>query len=161
MIKIYIYIAVVLSVSWVLIAENTHWSVISSGVLVSIICIYASRKLLPLEPIKDICLIRLSLYPLFILGQIYLSGFYIIKLVFKGVKVEEIKTTTEVKNPFLRAFLASAVTLTPGSLVIDLQDEQLYVLWLREKNAKPVRSLKDPSDELKGSIEKYIKKMEV
>ena len=159
MTKMYIYIAVLLTIAWIIVGESTHWMIISSGVLVSLICIISMKKLLPLAPIKDICLIRLTLYPLFILGPIFSDAFYVFKTIFKNAKTEELTVTTEIKHPFLRVLLANSIAITPGSLPVSLKEESLHCIWIRAVD-EPVKDLKDPADALKGSLERYIKKME-
>ncbi|MCL2611513.1 MAG: Na+/H+ antiporter subunit E [Defluviitaleaceae bacterium] len=159
MTKMYIYIATLLILAWIVVAENTHWMIITSGILVSLICIFMMRKLLPLDPIKNISLLRLTLYPLFILGPIFRDSIYVLKIIFTDGIVEEVKVKTEIKNPFLRVLLTNSIAITPGSLPIALEDNIIHCVWLRPKNSQ-VKTLEDPGETLKGTLERYIKKME-
>ena len=161
MTKMNIYILIMLMLVWIIIAESVAPIFLISGFFFSILCMYSMRKLLPLEPIKGICLIRLTLFPIFILGPMYQSGFYVLKLILKGnVEAQDIKVKTEIKTPFLRVLLANSIALTPGSLPIALEGDMVHTIWLRPKDSTHISTLPDPGDAVKGNLENYIIKME-
>ena len=180
MTKMNIYIFIMFMLVWIIIAESVEPIFLISGAFFAILCMYSMRKLLPLEPIKDICLIRLTLFPIFILGPMYQSGFYVLKLILKGkdkdkgkgkdkdkgkdakptVEAQDVKVTTAIKTPFLRVLLANSIALTPGSLPISLDDDVIHAIWLRPFGSPHISTLPDPGDAIKGNLENYIIKME-
>ncbi len=41
-----------------------------------------------------------------------------------------IKVKTELKSPMARLILANSITLTPGTFIVDIKEEYLYVHWI-------------------------------
>jgi multicomponent Na+:H+ antiporter subunit E len=42
-----------------------------------------------------------------------------------------VKVRTRLKSPVARQLLANAITMTPGTLTVELRDEWLYIHWVR------------------------------
>ncbi len=41
-----------------------------------------------------------------------------------------VKVRTRLRNPMARMVLANSITLTPGTLTVDIQDEDLFIHWV-------------------------------
>lgn len=41
-----------------------------------------------------------------------------------------VRVKTELKSPMARMILANSITLTPGTFVVDIKDEFLYIHWI-------------------------------
>ena len=65
--------------------------------------------------------------------------------------IVEIKT--ELTSPMGRLALANSITLTPGTLVIDIRDDSLFVHWINMGSSDPVEAAR----EISGRFEKYLK----
>ena len=65
--------------------------------------------------------------------------------------IVEIKT--ELKSPMGRLALANTITLTPGTLVVDIQDDSLFVHWINISTTDPVGA----AEAISGRFEKYLK----
>jgi multicomponent Na+:H+ antiporter subunit E len=48
-----------------------------------------------------------------------------------------VKVKTELKGPIGRLALANSIALTPGSLVLDIEDDMLLIHWLDVKTSDP------------------------
>ena len=49
-----------------------------------------------------------------------------------------VKVKTRLKNPMARLFLANSITLTPGTLVVDMEDDgTIYVHWIKVVSQDP------------------------
>ena len=102
------------------------------GAGVSIVCVYYSRKFLPLKGITNVSFLRLFLYLFYLLKEIYVAGFHVIGIIIKGQARTDIVTMrTKITNETLRIVLADSITLTPGSVLLDLTDDNITVVWLR------------------------------
>ena len=102
------------------------------GLGVSIVCVYYSRKFLPLKAITDVSFFKLFLYLFYLLKEIYVAGFHVIGIIIKGQARTDIVTMrTKITNDTLRVVLADSITLTPGSVLLDLTDDNITVVWLR------------------------------
>ena len=65
--------------------------------------------------------------------------------------IVEIKT--ELESPMGRLALANTITLTPGTLVVDIQDDSLFVHWINISTTDPVAA----AEAISGRFEKYLK----
>lgn len=71
------------------------------------------------------------------------------------IKPGIVKVKTGLKSDFARAMLANSITMTPGTISVDIIDDYIYVHWI-------YISTEDPeiySKEISGRFEKYIKKI--
>ncbi len=66
-----------------------------------------------------------------------------------------VKVKTELKSDFARALLANSITMTPGTITVDIIDDYIYVHWIfvRSEDPEVYTSL------ILGKFEKYIKKI--
>jgi multicomponent Na+:H+ antiporter subunit E len=65
--------------------------------------------------------------------------------------IVEIKTT--LKSPIGRLALANSITLTPGTLVVDIIDDSLFIHWINVSSSEPVTA----TEEISSRFEKYLK----
>ena len=100
------------------------------------------------------------MYPFYLIGQIYLAGFSAIKLILSQPKVDIVQVKTSVTNEFLKVILANSITLIPGTVSLDLKDETITVLWLREKTSGP-EDLDNAGELIKGDLEKMLLKTQM
>jgi len=151
--RIFIKIAL-LTLVWVVLRESFSVADFIIGIIISVFCIWYSQKFIPFSTIKGVSFLKLALYPFYLLGQIYVAGFYVIKMIFFGAKTYITTVKTSIKNEELRVILADSITLTPGSVLLDLTDDNITVVWLRGKNEhhKP----EDADGLIKGRLEEKI-----
>ena len=65
--------------------------------------------------------------------------------------IVEIKTG--LKSPIGRLALANSITLTPGTLVVDIIDDSLFIHWIDVSSTDPVAA----TEEISSRFEKYLK----
>ena len=129
------------------------------GAVISAGCVYFYSRMLPFPQITNINLFRLALYPVFLLVQVYVSAFAVMKIIITGAAVDTIQIKTGITNPFLRTLLANSITLIPGSISLELRDDTITVLRLLEKNPKNQNAEK-AGRALQNRLEKMLLKME-
>ncbi|MCL2547513.1 MAG: Na+/H+ antiporter subunit E [Oscillospiraceae bacterium] len=120
----------ILAFVWIILGEALSWTTIIPGLIFGVICIIICEKLLPFEPVRNLCIWRLILYLVYLLGQVYISAFHVMKIIFIGAKVDIVTAKTQVQSDFLKVVLGNSVTLTPGSILLDLRDNTLTALLL-------------------------------
>ena len=152
-----IYLIILLTLVWVVLCEELSVPTVTTGVVVSAGCVYFCRRYLPLKVITGVNVLRLAMYPFYLIGQIYLAGFDAIKLVVKGAKVDIVKVKTKITNDFLRVILANSITLTPGTVSLELNGESITVLWLRDKTSGP-EDMDNAGELIKGKLERKLLK---
>jgi len=65
--------------------------------------------------------------------------------------IVEIKT--KLKSPLGRLALANSITLTPGTLVVDIIDDSLFIHWIKVSSTDPVAA----TEEISSRFEKHLK----
>ena len=66
-----------------------------------------------------------------------------------------VKVKLGVRSPVARTFLANSITMTPGTLSVDIIGDYLYVHWIYLKSEDPEVYTED----IAGRFEQYIKKI--
>ncbi|MFH1826025.1 MAG: Na+/H+ antiporter subunit E [bacterium] len=95
-------------------------------------------------------------YIFVLLYEIYLGSFLVVYAVITN-KIEPglINIKTNLKSKFARAMLANSITLTPGTVTVDLHDDNLLVHWL---NAETTNS-QLAANRIKGRFETQLKRI--
>jgi len=149
-----VFIVLALACVWVLLVETLSVSAVLTGLFFGIITLFTCNKALPVSKASNMSFSRMVMYPLFLVGQVYVAGFNVIKIIFSGATTEFVKIKTDIEDESLRVVLADSITLTPGSVLINLEGDELEVLWLKGKNQ--VLSEKEREAVIKGSLEKWL-----
>ena len=153
---LFVYIA--LTLIWIVLVEEVSWRSMSMGMFSTIICLHFAGKFLPYEEIQRVNFFRLITFPFFLVGQIYASGITVIKIILKGHKLDIVTVRTKIQNETLRVMLADTITLTPGSILLDLVEDSVVILWMREKNHKAGSD--EAGEIIKGKLERGLLRAE-
>ncbi|MCP4310861.1 MAG: Na+/H+ antiporter subunit E [Bacteroidetes bacterium] len=70
------------------------------------------------------------------------------------IKPGIVKVKLELQSEFARAMLANSITLTPGTITVDIVGDELFVHWIYVSSEDP----EEYSHKIAGRFEKYIKK---
>jgi len=108
-----------------------------------------------MDKITNVRFYKLAMYPLFLIWQVYVAGFHVIKLIFTGAQAEIIQVKTEIENESLRIILVDSVTLTPGSVLVKLDGDEFTLLWLKGKGDDELTD-KERDYAIKGRLEKWL-----
>lgn len=96
------------------------------------------------------------LYLVYILFQIYISSFKVLFNVLRGrINPGVVHFRTRLQSDVARVTLANSITLTPGTLTLDLDDDHLVVHWL---DAQTYHS-KYAGELIKGPLERLLKRI--
>ena len=157
-----IVITLALALAWCLLIESFSLIVIASGIFVGASCAFLSARFLPVNRIENVNFGKLMTYPFFLLGQIFTSAIYVSKIIFKGAKIDIVKVDTLIGNDSIRVMLADSVTLTPGSVMLHLDEEEMTILWLRPRGSPDVETLaeEEMAKMIMGKLEAKLIKAE-
>ena len=150
-----ILLVLALTCVWILLREDATVATILSGLFFSAATLLFCNKALPMGKVSNVRFSKLALYPLFLIGQVYAAGFHVIKLIFTGASAEIIQVKTDIKNESLKILLVDSVTLTPGSVLIKMDDDEFTLLWLKGKGDDGL-SLQARDEAIKGKLEKWL-----
>jgi multicomponent Na+:H+ antiporter subunit E len=70
------------------------------------------------------------------------------------IKPGIVKVKLELESDFARTMLSNSITMTPGTIAVDIVDDYLYVHWIYVSTEDPAEYRK----KIAGRFEKYIKK---
>ena len=71
------------------------------------------------------------------------------------IKPGIVKVKTELKSEFARTILANSITMTPGTIAVDIIGDYLYIHWIYVRSEDP--EVYTPV--ISGQFEKFIKKI--
>ena len=148
-----------LTAVWIILFEKFTVPLMAAGVVVSAGCVYICNRLLPLPKTANIKTFGLIIYPFYLIIQVYLSAFNAIKLILTGVDVDFIEVKTKLSNNFLRTILANSITLTPGSVSLELKDDTITLLWLKGKTESH-QDAEKAGESIKSKLERILLRAE-
>ncbi|HOW09840.1 MAG TPA: Na+/H+ antiporter subunit E [Bacteroidales bacterium] len=70
------------------------------------------------------------------------------------IKPGIVKLKTTLKSEFARTLLANSITMTPGTITVDIIDDCLYIHWIYVSSEDP----EEYTRIITGAFEKYIKR---
>lgn len=149
-----IFVVLALTLVWVVLMERLSWQTAATGMFVSMICVSLSDKFLPFKEITDVNFLKLVTFPFFLIGQIYMAGFHVIGLILTDAKFGIIEVKTNIKSESLGIMLADSITLTPGSVMLKLEDGIITLVCIGRKHAS---GFPDTVEELRRLEDKLIK----
>jgi multicomponent Na+:H+ antiporter subunit E len=122
--------------TWLLLAGSLHWQEVLVGVLVAIAIAYLSRHKLAL--LDDLLLTptlpwHLLRYLGVFLRALLESNIDMARRVLSPslpIRPALVEVHTELKSPLGRLLLANSITLTPGTLTVEVSDDRLRVHWI-------------------------------
>ena len=147
-------IVAALTFIWIILRESIQVSAVIQGVIISIGCLYFSNRYFPLEKIADVNFFKLILYPFYLIGQVYIFSILVVKMIIFGARVEIIELETKLTSSALKAILGDSINLTPSTILLDLKDEKIPILWLRGKDDP--ESTEEADATIKDGFEKRL-----
>jgi multicomponent Na+:H+ antiporter subunit E len=98
----------------------------------------------------------LVIYMLLIIFKMYVASFKVLFNVIRGnINPRVVHFRTRLKSDLARVLLANSITLTPGTITLNLEDDHLIVHWL---DAKTIHS-KHAGELIKGEFERLLKRI--
>lgn len=135
-IKSFLIITIVLMIVWILLNNSLDpiLLLIGAGVSILIALVFCSRC----SVFSDVKLSPKSFF--YSIGYIFVFIFELFKANFDvafrvispklPINPGIVKVKTKLKSDFGRMMLANSITLTPGTLTVDIKDEFIYVHWI-------------------------------
>lgn len=142
-----------MTVIWIILVESFAPIFLISGVIVSIVTLYFSKKYLPLKEIENVAFSKLMFFPFYLIGQIYLSSIYVMKVIIVGERVDIVEIKTSLKDESLKSLLADTITLIPGAVSLDVSGDTITIAWLRKKTDPDPELVPNKDEILKGKLE--------
>ena len=157
--SLYMQEAVILFILWLALTSSLDIQEITVGAVLSLIL-----PLLTPYPLSDMGLKWLSpkrifgviLYIFVFLKALLIANLDVAKRVISpGLKINPgiVKIKTELKTDVGKMLLANSITLTPGTLTVDIQGDYLYIHWIDVAS----KDIEEATKMIVGDFEKLIK----
>jgi multicomponent Na+:H+ antiporter subunit E len=147
-----------LTVIWIVLRENISVFDVIMGIVAGTACLLFAQRFLPSEEVDNVKFHRIITYPFWLLGQIYLSGFFVIRMIIFGARADFVPIKTKLDSNIMRVILGNSITLVPGSITLDQNKNKYTVVLMRDKDASDPEG--DMSDIVKGKLEARLIKAE-
>ena len=148
-------------VVWLLLTWTLNWQNLVVGGLVSVIVGFIFGNLFVNDTAKVFQFQRWFWFILYIplfLWEMAKANFDVAYRVLHPkmpIKPGIVKVKTKLQSEMGKTFLANSITLTPGTLTIDIKDEYLYIHWINVK----YEDTEEASKEIVGRFEKFLLKI--
>ncbi len=130
---------------------------ITFGVLISAFCIWITEVFILKRSLIDIFpmhLFNLIHYFFVLMYEIFKSALRGVKSLYTGkLDFGFITIKTELKDDYSRTILANSITLLPGTITINKEDDELLVLWMEPSTD----DAKEAGDIIKKRLEVVLK----
>lgn len=154
-IKNQLAIFIVLMIIWFLINNSFKLEVIAVGFVLSfVIAIIFGKRTDVLNEFKftPAAFFYTIIYLLVFFWELIKSNIHVALIVLKPslpINPGIVKTKTVLKSKMARMILTNSITLTPGTLTVDIENDILYIHWIDAE-----------SDDIDIATEKIVKKFE-
>ena len=125
-----IYVNVALTFVWIILMEGFSWQNVAIGLFMSMLSMHFIGKFFDFQEISTVKFHKLALYPIWLVGRIYMDALFLIRLVFSNPKWGIITHELEMKNDTLTVILCDSITLTPGSVYLQRDKNKITLLCL-------------------------------
>jgi len=128
-----IFVTVALTFVWIILMEEVSWQNAAIGMFMSVLCMHFIAKFLNFEEIRNVNFFKLTMYPLWLVGRIYMDAFYMVKMILTDAKWGITTKELKLDNEALRIMLADSITLTPGSVYLDREGTNITLLCIDDR----------------------------
>jgi multicomponent Na+:H+ antiporter subunit E len=156
----FIWLWVILTFLWFAANSSLAIEALATGALLSVVLAYMfTRKPSAWQDVR--------LSPQRLYHFVLYTGVFLVELVRANINMMRyvyaprikinpgiVRITTKLKTPIGRLALANSVALTPGSLVIDIDEDSLFVHWLDVKTTDPDEATRA----IAGAFEEHLEK---
>jgi multicomponent Na+:H+ antiporter subunit E len=115
---------------------SLHWQELIVGAVVAFIAQMLLGDIFPVDAVKIFNPVRffwLAVYAVVFIAYVIKANFdvaYRVLNLYMPIRPGIVKVRTKLKTDMARTFLANSITLTPGTLSIDIVGDHLYVHWI-------------------------------
>ena len=156
-IKATIIATAILFIVWILLAGTSNQELLIGGITATLIAYLFHKKLQILEDISltPKSIVFMIAYFFVFLRELFKSNIDVARRVISPklpINPGIVQVKTKLKTPLGRAFLANSITLTPGTLTVDMKDEFFYIHWIDVTGS----DVESASKAIVSKFEKYL-----
>lgn len=146
---------------WLLLTWTLEYPSLIAGAIASLIAALIFGQFLPLSPGKLFNPRRwfwvLVFIPVFAYECFKANVDVALRVLAPGLNLNPgiVRMKTSLKSEIARTFLANSITLTPGTMTVEIKDDVLYIHWIDVKSDDPeeaARIIKGPFERILARI---------
>ena len=160
-IKNVIVASAILFIFWVLLNNSFEWHnlAIGAGLSVFISLVFCQRcKVFESIKLTPAALFYTFVYLFVFMVELVKSNLDVALRVIKPslpIKPGIVEVHTKLKSPMGRMILANSITLTPGTLTVNIEDDKLFIHWIEVKTVNP----EEATEAIVRKFEKLLEKI--
>jgi multicomponent Na+:H+ antiporter subunit E len=130
---------------WLVLTWSLHWQDLLAGVIIAAIADLMLGDIYPFNAVKILNPVRfywLVVYAINFLGAVVRANFdvaYRVLNINMPIRPGIVKVRTRLQTEMARTFLANSITLTPGTLSVDMIEDHLYIHWINIVSEDPTK----------------------
>jgi len=131
---------------WLILAQTLNLERVVLGILICIIVFLFNKEFLNINQKNKSSLILnikvMLIYFLVLIKEIFKSNFHVAKIVLSpklNIATSIVTINTKLKSDFNKTVLANSITLTPGTLTLDMTEDKLVIHCLDMDTAKALQ----------------------
>ena len=139
----FVELSIFLFILWFMLSGRTEAHLLIMGAVFSLFTAYICAPFLIVRNEKtgkeffllNVNMFRLFMYFLWLFKEIFLSGLNVTESVLKNTPIEPriIYFRMDYENPTAAALLATSITLTPGTITLDIDEEGVYEVYALDR----------------------------
>jgi multicomponent Na+:H+ antiporter subunit E len=121
---------------WMILVYKLHYQEVIAGAGVALLTAAFFGQYLPLKPSRLLNPVRwlwlLAYIPVFAYMCLKANIDVALRVLSPGLQIRPgiVKIRTSLKSEVARVFLANSITLTPGTMTVEIKEDVLYIHWI-------------------------------
>ena len=152
-----IFVTIALAFVWNILMEEFSWQNAAVGMFMGILTMHFVSKFFNFEDIANVSFFKLILFPFWLIGRIYMDAIFLIKLILRDAKWGIMVTKLDLKSETLWNILADSITLTPGSVYLDHEEQQIMLLCIGDRKKVGYPGIVSDLKSIEGFLQKSQK----
>lgn len=144
---------------WCILEGSIEYITIFTGIVVSLLALTFTDRFLigqPYHHLHGLNIIHLITFVFFLMKEVYIAGFQMIKMIIShDINPAIVEIDTGLLEDYQRVILANSITITPGTITVDLTGNTLKVLWINKTTDDP----EEMKQIISSSIEERLKRL--
>ena len=153
----YAQLTLIMSLFWIILFEATSAVILISAPFIAVASILLSEKYLLKESYYNLYpfnVLRLIRFTFFLFFEIFKSGVSMIPSIITGKSNPTfVEIVTDLDRNMDLIVLSNSITLTPGTITVELEGQRLVVLWMNPLTDNTTKA----GELIKGKLENIIK----
>lgn len=155
----YIYTAIILFLLWIVLTSTFFWQELVAGIVLAAMVAAMGYSLFTEKGVGNFHPKRLALLIIYIpvflwdVVKANLDVAYRVLSPKMPIKPGIVEIHTDLQSDIAKLGLANSITLTPGTLTMDVDGDRMFIHWINVKTS----DINEASEEIGGKFERYMK----